>query len=90
MEQQILNQVAKEFNLPKKKIEYIYSDWLNYIKDKIRNTDYSEYTGQLGFTFPCLGKIYVNERKLPYINLKKRIKENKNGRTEFKENPSKE
>ena len=90
MEQQILNQVAKEFNLPKKKIEYIYSDWLNFIKDKIRNTDYSEYTGQLGFAFPCLGKIYVNERKLPYINLKKRIKENKNGRTKFKENPSKE
>lgn len=52
--------------------------------------DFSEYTGQLGFTIPHVGKIYVDKKKLPYINLKKRIKENKNGRTEFKENTSKE
>jgi hypothetical protein len=77
IEKKILEQVAKEFNLPKQKIKTIYSDWLDYIKESIRDMDFSEYTGQLGFTIPHVGKIYVDKKKLPYINQKK----NKNGRT---------
>jgi hypothetical protein len=55
----------------------MYSDWLNYIKELIRDMDFSEYTGQLGFTIPHVGKLYVDKKKLPYINANK----NKNGRT---------
>lgn len=47
--------------------------------------DFSEYTSQLGFTFPHIGKLYVDEKKLPYINKNKE----KNGRTKLKENTSK-
>lgn len=74
MERQILNQVAKEFNLPKKVIKNVYSDWLLYIKENISGTKFDEYNNQLGFTFPYLGKIYVNKYKLNHIN------RNKNGR----------
>ena len=86
MEKKILEQVAKEFNLPEKKVKTIYYDWLEYIKETIRNMDYSEYIGQLGFTFPHLGKIYVDKRKLPYINKNKQ----KNGRIKTERNSSKE
>ena len=75
MEKQILEQVAKEFNLPKKTIKNIYSDWLSYIKENISGMEFVEYDNQLGFTFPYLGKIYVNKYKLEHINRKK------NGRT---------
>ena len=78
MERQILNQVAKEFNLPKKVIKNVYSDWLLYIKENISGTKFDEYDNQLGFTFPYLGKIYVNKYKLEHIN------RNKNGRCKIK------
>ena len=68
MEKQILEQVAKEFNLPKKTIKNIYSDWLLYIKENISGMEFAEYDNQLGFTFPSLGKIYVNKYKLEHIN----------------------
>ena len=74
MEKQILEQVAKEFNLPKKTIKNIYTDWLSYIKETIVGMEFEEYDNQLGFTFPSLGKIYVNKYKLEHIN------KNKNGR----------
>lgn len=84
MEKQILEQVAKEFNLPKKTINNVYSDWLSYIKDKISfGTEFDRYDNQLGFTFPYLGKIYVNKYKLEHINRKK------NGRINFKKDSSK-
>ena len=83
MEKQILEQVAKEFNLPKQTIKNVYSDWLSYIKEKISGTEFDKYDNQLGFTFPYLGKIYVNKYKLEHINKKK------NGRTEIKKNTSK-
>ena len=86
MEKQILEQVAKEFNLPKHKIEYIYSDWLEFVKDTIRHMDLDEYTGQLGFMIPRVGKFYVNKNKLKYINQNKEKK--KNGRTKIKSNSS--
>lgn len=76
MEKEILEQVAKEFNLPKKTINNIYSDWLSYIKENIAGTKFDEYDNQLGFTFPYLGKIYVNKYRLEHINKRK------NGRTE--------
>lgn len=44
---------------------------------------FDRYDNQLGFTFPYLGKIYVNKYKLEQINRKK------NGRTESKENTGK-
>ena len=84
MEKQILEQVAKEFNLPKKTIKNIYTDWLSYIKETIVGMEFEEYDNQLGFTFPSLGKIYVNKYKLEHIN------RNKNGRINFKEDSSKE
>ena len=71
MEKQILEQVAKEFNLPKKTIKNIYSDWLLFIKEEISGMEFAEYNNQLGFTFPSLGKIYVNKFKLKHINDKK-------------------
>ena len=71
MEKQILEQVAKEFNLPKKTINNIYSDWLAYIKENISGTEFAEYNNQLGYTFPYLGKIYVNKYKVEHINRKK-------------------
>lgn len=83
MEKTILEQVAKEFNLPKKTIENIYFDWLAYIKENISGTKFDEYDNQLGFTFPSLGKIYVNKYKLNHIN------KNKNGRTKFKKDSGK-
>ncbi len=83
MERQILEQVAKEFNLPKKTISRIYSDWLSYIKENISGTEFDEYNNQLGYTFPYLGKIYVNKFKLEHIN------RNKNGRSKIKSNSSK-
>ena len=83
MEKQILEQVAKEFNLPKKMINNIYLDWLSYIKENISGTDFDKYDNQLGYTFPYLGKIYVNKYKLEHIN------RNKNGRSKIKSNSSK-
>lgn len=83
MEKQILEQVAKEFNLPKKIIKNVYSDWLSYIKENIIGTEFDKYDNQLGYTFPYLGKIYVNKYKLEHIN------RNKNGRIKSKENSSK-
>ena len=83
MENQILEQVAKEFNLPKKTIKNVYFDWLLYIKEDISGMKFDEYDNQLGYTFPYLGKIYVNKYKLEHIN------RNKNGRTKFKEDSSK-
>ena len=71
MEKQILEQVAKEFNLPKKTIKNVYFDWLLYIKEDISGMKFDEYDNQLGFTFPYLGKIYVNKYKLKHINGKK-------------------
>lgn len=84
MEKQILEQVAKEFNLPKKTIKNIYTDYLSYIKETIVGMEFDEYNNQLGFTLPSLGKIYVNKYKLEHIN------RNKNGRINFKEDSSKE
>ena len=86
MEEQILEQVAKEFNLPKRKVEYIYSDWLAFIKETIRQMDLAEYTGQLGFMIPRVGKFYVDKNKLKYINQKKEIKQN--GRSKIKPDSS--
>lgn len=83
MEKQILEQVAKEFNLPKKVVDMIYTDWLSYIKENISGTKFDEYDNQLGYTFPYLGKIYVNKYKLEHIN------RNKNGRRKIKSNSSK-
>lgn len=83
MEKQILEQVAKEFKLPKKTINNIYSDWLSYIKENISGTEFDEYNNQLGYTFPFLGKIYVNKFKLEHIN------RNKNGRIKFKKDSGK-
>lgn len=71
MERQILEQVAKEFKLPKKTIENVYSDWLSYIRETISGMNFAEYDNQLGFTFPYLGKIYVNKNKLEHINRRK-------------------
>ena len=82
MEKTILEQVAKEFNLPKKTINNIYSDWLSYIKENIVGTEFDRYDNQLGYTLPSLGKIYVNKFKLEHIN------RNKNGRIKSKENSS--
>lgn len=82
MEEKILEQVAKEFNLPKHKIAYIYSDWLQYIKETIRHMDLEEYTEQLGFMIPRVGKLYVDKNKLKYINQNKEKK--KNGRCTIK------
>ena len=45
-----LIQVAKEFNLPKKMINTVYSDWLSYIKENIIGTEFDEYDNQLGYT----------------------------------------
>ena len=78
MEKQTLEQVAKEFNLPKKTIKNIYSDWLTFVRETIAGTEFDEYNNQLGFTFPYLGKIYVNKYKLEHIN------RNKNGRRKIK------
>lgn len=78
-----MEQVAKEFNLPKKTINNIYSDWLSYIKENISGTEFDEYDNQLGYTFPYLGKIYVNKFKLEHIN------RNKNGRIKFKKDSGK-
>lgn len=86
LEKSILEQITKEFNLNKKQINIIYQDWIRYIEDKIRNTDYNECKELLGFTIPYVGKLYVNKNKLFYIN---KNKENKNGRTECKENTAK-
>ncbi len=68
MEKEILIQVAREFNLPQNKIEQIYKDWLEYIKNEINNTDYSIYSNQHSFTIPLVGKIYVNTTRLKNIN----------------------
>lgn len=86
LEKSILEQITKEFNLNKKQVNIIYQDWIRYIEDKIRNTDYNEYKELLGFTIPYIGKLYVNKNKLFYIN---KNKENKNGRIERKENTAK-
>lgn len=79
MEKQIIKQVAKEFNLPVKTVESIYKDWIYYIINTIKNTDYSKYNKQQSFTIPKLGKLVCNESKLNKIN------KNKNGRTKIKE-----
>lgn len=71
MEKEILIQVSKEFNLPQNKVEQIYKDWLEYVKNKINNTDYSTYSNQYSFTIPLVGKIYVNKIRLENINKSK-------------------
>ena len=48
--------------------------------------DLSEYTGQLGFMIPRVGKFYVDKNKLKYINQKKEIKQN--GRSKIKPDSS--
>lgn len=84
MEKEILNQVAKEFNLPKKTIEDVYKEWIYYIINTIESLDCNSYNKQPSFTIPSLGKLVCDKFKLERIN------NNKNGRIKFKENTSKE
>lgn len=83
MEKKILDQVAKEFKLPKSLIKEVYKEWARFIIEKMESLDFSEYKGQPSFIIPHLGKLICNEYKLNKIN------EIKNGRTETKKSTAK-
>lgn len=83
METKILDQVAKEFNLPKKVIKEIYKEWVYYILNKVKELDYSSYNDQPSFIIPHIGKLVCEEYKLNAIN------KIKNGRIEIKKSTAK-
>lgn len=83
MEKKILDQVAKEFKLPKSLIKEVYKEWARFIVEKMESLDFSEYKEQPSFIIPHLGKLICNEYKLNKIN------EIKNGRTETKKSTAK-
>lgn len=84
LEKEIKKQVSKEFGIPEKTVEDVYTDWLKYIKKTIISYNYFEFDNQRTFTIPFLGTIYTYKVKIDYIN-----KLRENGRAEYKKNPSK-